>query len=78
MVKVLVRPGDVFTLKMPWSEVCMFMGIAGRERTVRLLPSGMVQLLDVNGEPYSFPITHGEAGVYVDAAGYYVSSEGVL
>lgn len=74
---VRLSVGDVIRLRMPFSEVCMYMNLAGSARTVRLTEE-MAQLLDVNGAPYSAPITWGEAGIYRDAAGPYVLSESVV
>lgn len=50
-------------LEMPYSEVCMHMGIAGQTMLAAETASGlMVQLYDEQGRPFSFPITKGEAG----------------
>lgn len=55
---------------MPHSEVCMHLGIAGRLWDVKVLEDG-AQVQDRDGKPFSFPITHGEAGIYRDADGLY-------
>lgn len=66
-----VKPGDVVRVKLPWSEVCMHMHVADQERDVRVLEHG-AQILNADGTPFSFPITHGEAGIYTDADGLYI------
>lgn len=67
-VAVTVRPGDVVTLVLPWSEVCMHMRVAGRAMRAEIQPNG-VQLLNDDGSRFSFPILPGEAGLYRDARG---------
>ncbi len=50
-------------LVMPWSEVCLHMGIADRPMLAELTDSGhMVQLYTLDGRIFSAPITLGEAG----------------
>lgn len=51
-------------LTMPYSEVCVHLGVAGKELIGELTDSGrMVQLYELDGEKQiSFPITRGEAG----------------
>lgn len=66
-----VKPGDVVRLELPWSEVCMYMRVAGQERDVRVLEGG-AQILNEDGTRFSFPVTHGEAGIYTDADGLYI------
>jgi hypothetical protein len=58
------RVGDTVTVELPYSEVCMHMGVAGQTRQVKVLTLG-AQILAVDGMPFSFPITHGEAGIRV-------------
>jgi hypothetical protein len=52
------------TLTLPYSEVCMHVGVAGKVMTGRLVNPRhpMVQLLDEDGRLFSAPITTGEAG----------------
>jgi hypothetical protein len=69
-----VMPGDVVYVTLPWSEACMHLKLTDQVRQVRILDSG-VQILNEDGTPYSFPITHGEAGVYSDATGLYVQDD---
>lgn len=58
---------------LPHSEACMHMRIAGHLRTIRVLRQG-AQILKDDGTrvPFSFPITHGEAGVMVRDTGMWV------
>lgn len=60
----LVQLGVEVAIDMPWSEVCMELGICCQRRTVRLLPDGMAQVLDVMGGNLSAPITYAEAGIF--------------
>lgn len=54
---------DVRIIEMPYSEVCMHMRIAGKTMWVADAGQRMAQLYDPEtGRPFSFPITHGEAG----------------
>lgn len=69
-----VMPGDVVRLRMPWSEVCLHMRIAEQMRDVLVKEHG-AQILNDDGTKFSFPITHGEAGIYSDADGLYVHQE---
>jgi len=70
--KVQLDIGDSVKVDLPWSEVCMHMRIAGRVMTVKILPSRMAQILNDSGEPFSFPVTLGEAGIYDrDGDGFY-------
>lgn len=54
--------GDTVRVTLPWSEVCMHMRVAERSMLVRVEPNG-AQLLNDDLTPFSFPITHGEAGI---------------
>lgn len=69
-----VKPGDVVRVQLPWSEACMHLRVADAVRDVRILETG-AQILNADGTPYSFPVTHGEAGIYRDAQGLYIQSE---
>lgn len=70
--RTYIERGQVVTLELPYSEVCMHMGVAGQVMQVRLTPGPhpMAQLIR-DGRPFSFPVTTGEAGIYRDANGYY-------
>jgi hypothetical protein len=48
-------------LRLPYSEVCVHMHVAGKVMFGEL-DGCMVQLIDDDGRPFSFPITKGEAG----------------
>ena len=70
-----ISVGTVVSLELPWSEVCMHLKVAGQTRSVEVLPNG-AQILNADGSKFSFPVTHGEAGIYQDAQGLYVQQEG--
>lgn len=48
-------------VRLPYSEVCMHMRVAGTLMFVEPLPRNMAQLYSLFGDPFSFPITRGEA-----------------
>lgn len=54
--------GERKTIVLPYSEVCMFMGVAGKAMEAELISDYAVQLYDEAGSPFSYPITRGEAG----------------
>ena len=61
--------GRVAFVTLPYSEVMCHMKIAGQEWLVEDKGNGMAQLLRYRPEtekhePYSLPVTYGEAGVY--------------
>jgi hypothetical protein len=58
-----LQPRQETILELPYSEVCMHLGVAGTRMRARLEPNGMVQLLDADGRAFSFPITAAEAGL---------------
>ena len=58
------RPGDEGSHPMPCSEVCEHLGVTDHVMRFRVLADG-VQLLNADGSRFSFPITHGEAGLYL-------------
>lgn len=66
----------MFKSRLPYSEVAMHLRVAGKEMWMRLEGNGMVQLFDEDQNPFSIPITEGEAGVYRTENGYpYVVTE---
>jgi hypothetical protein len=71
---VEIKPGESGRKVMPFSEVCMHIGVAGHEMDFvlneKVWPS--VQLMK-DGQPYSSTITTGEAGVFSrhDGTWYY-------
>jgi hypothetical protein len=68
-----VQPGDTVWASMPWSEVMMFMGLAGRTIACQLRDTGhpMVQLLTDTGGNWSAPVLTGEAGFHRNNDGWY-------
>lgn len=66
-----VTVGDTVRLRLPWSEVCAHMKVAEQIRSVLVLEHG-AQILNDDGTPYSFPVTHGEAGIYRDTEGLFL------
>lgn len=69
-----IKTGDTVPVRLPWSEACMHLKVAGQVRNVRILATG-AQILNDDGTGYSFPVTHGEAGIFQDAAGLYIQQE---
>lgn len=67
-----IKSGDVVRVKLPWSEACMYMRVADQVRNVRVFDNA-ASILNEDGTPFSFPITHGEAGIYSDAQGLYIN-----
>jgi len=57
--------------RMPYSEVCMHMRIAGHCMGWKIVGQNAVQLFDKLGNVWSAPITLGEAGFYQDSRGIY-------
>lgn len=74
MRKRTVRSGDVVTVELPFSEVCIHMGVAGKRHRVRVEGPGARHrrtayiLYDDGGE---VPVTPGEAGIRTDTDGTY-------
>jgi hypothetical protein len=60
----LVNIGDFGVKIMPYSEVCMHMRIAGKVMMFQVLSRNSVQIYDLDGKIFSFPIGYGEAGFY--------------
>lgn len=50
----------------------MSMHVAGAIRPVTVLENG-AQIHQPDGAPFSFPVTWGEAGIYADAHGPYIT-----
>lgn len=67
-----VKPGDVVNIRLPYSEVCMHLKVAGRLRPVEVLPDG-AQIMNWDGTNFSFPVNHGEAGIFNDGQGLYTN-----
>ncbi|MCM2392591.1 hypothetical protein [Streptomyces albipurpureus] len=57
-------PGVVFIIRLPFSEVCTHMQVAGKVMGAEIVEDGRaVQLYDGNGNRFSVPITTNEAGI---------------
>lgn len=57
-----IKIGETREMTLPYSEVCMHMRVAGKTMLVECLANG-AQLRNLDGSVFSFPITHGEAGI---------------
>lgn len=66
-----ISVGTVVNILLPYSEVCVHLKVAGHTRPVEVLATG-AQILNWDGSNFSFPVTHGEAGIYSDASGLYI------
>lgn len=63
--KIDIKTNKLYALVMPYSEVCSFMRIAGTVKLIELLPDTYsVQLYNLDGTLFSFPIGYSEAGIY--------------
>lgn len=62
--RVDLEVGDRVRLEMPWSEACAFLKVAGQILEVEVRENGAQ--LHKGGQPFSFPITWGEAELYRD------------
>lgn len=62
--------GERLVVELPFSEVNMYMRVAGERMEVALVNWLMVQIFK-DGRPFSAPITYGEAGIFKDENGYY-------
>jgi hypothetical protein len=64
-----IYPGVLTPITIGSSEVCAHIGVAGRDLSVVLIVRAercpLVQIYDEYGDPISFPVLPGEAGVYV-------------
>ena len=63
--------GDEACVRIPHSEVCMHMGIAGQVLQTKLVSSRAVQIYK-DGKPFSHPVLTGEAGYYHEGDKIYV------
>ncbi len=57
--------GSTVRVELPYSEACMCLRVAGKTMNVKVLEHNAAQLMDDDGIPFSFPITHGEAGIQI-------------
>lgn len=80
--RIDIKVGEFGTARMPYSEVCMSMGVAGNMMHFQVVDDKypMAQLIQYyTGVPilksllFSFPILLGEAGIYTESNGqmYY-------
>jgi len=72
--RITLMVGQVFRTVLPYSEVCMHMRIAGTPKLVCVL-SRSAQILNDDGTPFSFPVSHGEAGIYDTSGSWYAYGE---
>jgi len=73
-----LKVGDVIRLRLPYSEICVRWGVAGKPLKVQLIGEGAAELLHDDGSPFPLPVTHSEAGIYLDDADrYYVPTRAI-
>ncbi|MEU1552205.1 hypothetical protein ABZ517_05710 [Streptomyces scabiei] len=65
MELVELEIGDHIFVTLPYSEVCVHLGVADRVMEVEVREHGAQLMKD--GRPFSIPITWGEAGIYTDS-----------
>lgn len=82
VTKHIIHIGETVDIELPYSEVCIHMRVAGKVRPVTLIantrPDGtasypMAQILNLDGSPFSMPVTYGEAGIYRDGGEFYIT-----
>lgn len=77
-----LQAGDVIRVRLPYSEVCMHMRVAGKPMNVQIMSDGetlVAQLLNDDGTRFSFPILLGEAGIQTDGIGrHYVPARALV
>jgi len=75
--RIYVERGKFYRVKLPWSEVCMHMQVAGKEMLISVVGEyyAMAQIHEDNGQVFSAPVTLGEAGVYSEGERLYVYGE---
>jgi hypothetical protein len=66
MRQCYIRPGEVFTHRIGYSEVALHLRVAGQVLRMELLPQGHSVQLYVGADRYSFPVLPSEAGLYWD------------
>ena len=66
-----IQVGEKVKKYMPYSEVCMHMRVSGKVMVAEMISERMVQLYKLDGEPFSFPISTGEAGIFTPPEGSY-------
>lgn len=72
--------GVVFSITLPFSEVCMYMHIAGkRARCILTEDRRAVAILQVDDKPFNtIPITPAEAGLSWDGFGWRIPGTDTL
>src|SRR5947199_4498884 len=79
--RVYLRVGDFVRVRLPHSEVCMHMQVAGKSMRVQLLQDGsypVAQLITDSGLRFSSPILPGEAGIFAaDDGRLYVPARAI-
>lgn len=74
---VYIRLGEQRIIRVGYSEVACYMGVAGNHMWVQLVDNGtkpptMAQLFELDtGDAFSAPITTGEAGLFRDGNGNF-------
>lgn len=74
-MKQYIGQNRLYVQPMPYSEVCMHMQVAGKPMGFKF-DGSMAQLFLKDGEdwrPFSAPILPGEAGIYTDSDGHFIS-----
>src|SRR5438309_528067 len=73
--RAYLQASDVVRVRLPYSEVCMHMRVAGKPMNVQIVQQGdaitVAQLLNDDGSRFSSPILLGEAGILTDALGHH-------
>jgi hypothetical protein len=64
-----LEPGESVSIELPYSEVCIDMGIAGQVHQVELFMEGRYPMARIEGYPSVLPA---EAGILSDSRGHYV------
>lgn len=76
--RAYLQVGDVVRVRLPYSEACMHMRVAGKPMNVQIVgdaTGAAAQLLNDDGSRFSFPILLGEAGIHTDSLGrHYVAN----
>ncbi len=54
--------GEIRTLVLPWTEVCMHMQVAGKVMQGQINRAGTAVQLLADNKPFGFPISRTEAG----------------
>lgn len=62
----LINVGQRGVKLMPASEVCLHMKITDKPMIFELVSNRAVQLYNMDGTPFSFPILTGEAGIFTN------------